>query len=267
MNKQEILKLYKNEDDKLLVAKMLDQIELSKKRNKITNTDFVDSRQKMILDKVLSRLQESNYINYGGFAEAERTCYIFYPEQFNKEIIEKNYSNIMQVIEIILPNQLKGTYTHPDYLGGLMKLGFKREKIGDIVVWEEGAHILSLKEMTPFLLNNLSTLTRFQKAKIKEKEIQEIHPCTIQKEEMQIIVASMRLDNIVSELARISRTKAEELISKERVLVNFETVTKDSKIISIKDKITIRGKGRFEIMEIMGNTKKGRILLRVEKYA
>lgn len=266
MNKQEILKIYRNEDDKLLVAKMLDKIELSKKRNKISYTDFLDTRQKLLLQKVLNRIKENKYINYGGFNEAERTSYIFYPERFEKEIIEKNYSNIMQIIEIILPNELKGEYTHRNYLGALMRLGIKREKIGDIIVWEDGAHIIALKEIVPFILNNISTLTRFQKAIVKPKSIEEIYKVIIKKEEIEIIVASMRLDNIVSELARVSRAKAQELISKERVLINHEIVTKDSKMVNIEDKITIRGKGRFEIIEIITNTKKGRVLLKVEKY-
>lgn len=37
-------------------------------------------------------------------------------------------------------------------------------------------------------------------------------------------------------------------------------------MIKEEDIITIRGKGRFRIAEILGNTKKGRIALKVEKY-
>lgn len=266
MDKQEILKNYKNEEDKLLVSKMLDQISLCAKRNKMQNTDFLDERQKLILEKVLNRANIENYIIFGGFDEAQRNLVIFYPEKWNKEIIEKNYNSIMQIIEIILPNDLKGTYTHRDYLGGLMKLGLKREKIGDIIVWEAGAHIIVLNEIVPFLEQHLSTLTRFQKAQINIKNIEELHECNIQKEEIEIMVPSMRVDNIVSELSKTSRTKAEEIIRQERVLVNYEVVTKDSKVLKIGDKITIRGKGKFEIKEQIGSTKKGRIILNILKY-
>lgn len=266
MNKQELLKNYKNEEDKLLVSKMLDQIALCGKRNKIQNTDFLDARQKLLLEKVLKSNKIENYIIFGGFEEAERNVIIFYPEKWTKEIVEKNYASVMQVIEILLPNDLQGKYTHRDYLGGLMKLGLKREKIGDIVVWEEGAHIVVLNEIVPFLEQHLSTLIRFQKSHISTKEINEIHKCVINKEEIEIIVSSTRLDNIVSELCKTSRTKAEEIIRAERVFVNYEVVTKDSKTIKIGDKITIRGKGKFGIVEQVGNTKKGRYILKIEKY-
>lgn len=267
MDKQEILKNYKNEEDRLLVSKMLDQIILCTKRNKIQNTDFLDERQKIILEKVLHRAEIENYTIFGGFNEAERNTIIFYPEKWNEEIVEKNYDSIMQVIEIILPNDLKGKYTHRDYLGGVMKVGLKREKIGDIIVWEEGAHIIVLNEIVPFLEQHISALTRFQKAQIRIKKIEELHPCNIRKEEIEILVPSMRLDNIVSELSKTSRTKAEEIIRQERVFINYEVVTKDSKVLKIGDKITIRGKGKFELKEHIGNTKKGRFILRVEKYA
>lgn len=266
MNKQELLKSYKNEEDRLLVSKMLDQIALCSKRNKIQNTNFLDSRQKLLLEKVLKSNKIENYIIFGGFEDAERNVIIFYPEKWTKEIVEKNYSSVMQVVEVLLPNDLRGKYTHRDYLGGLMKLGLKREKIGDIVVWEEGAHIIVLNEIVPFLEQHLSTLIRFQKSQISIKEINEIHKCVINKEEIEIIVSSTRLDNIVSELCKTSRTKAEEIIRAERVFVNYETVTKDSKTISVGDKITIRGKGKFEIIEQVGNTKKGRTILKLQKY-
>lgn len=266
MNKEEILRNYKNNEDKLLVSKMLDKIELCSKRNKMQNTDFLDERQRNILQKVLNRMKIENYIVFGGFEEAERNIYIFYSEKSNREIVEQNYDEVMHVIEVILPNELQGRYTHKDYLGGLMKLGLKREKIGDIVVWNDGAHIIVLNEIVLFLEQHLTTLTRFQKAKVSVKNIKDLHPCSIQKEEIEIMVSSMRLDNIISELVKTSRAKSGEIIKEQRVFVNYEIIEKASKNINIGDKITIRGKGKFEIKEQIGNTKKGRTIILVEKY-
>jgi RNA-binding protein YlmH len=249
MNKQEILNTYKNEEDRLIVAKMLDKIEQSNKRNKIENTDFVDERQIHILENILIRINIENYVIYGGFKEAQRNIVIFYPDKLNKDIVTKNLDSIIQVVRIILPKELQGKYTHRDYLGGLMKLGLKREKIGDIVVWEEGADIIVLKEIILFLQQHLDTLTRFQKSKITIESIVNLHEVNINKEEIEIVVSSLRLDNIISELANTSRSKAEELIKQERVFVNYEVAAKDAKMIKCGDKITIRGKGKFEVKE------------------
>ncbi len=266
MNKQEILKKYTKEEDRLLIAKVLDKMEFAKSKNKITNTDFLDLYQKNLVQKLLNSIKCENYLFFGGNDQAERELVIFYPEKLEKQFVEKNYNNIMQIIEIILPNELQGSYTHRDYLGGLMKLGIKREKIGDIIVFNEGANIIVLNEILDFVNSNITSLTRFSKSLIQTKKIEELHKQEIKTEEIQIIVSSLRLDNIVSELAKTSRTKAGEVINSGRVFVNFENVIKDSKTLKEADIITIRGKGRFKILEVMGNTKKGRFIIKVEKY-
>lgn len=266
MNKQEILKKYTKEEDRLLIAKVLDKMEFAKSKNKITNTDFLDLYQKNLVKKLLNSIRCENYLLFGGNDQSEREAVIFYPEKLEKQFVEKNYNNIMQIVEIILPNELQGNYTHRDYLGGLMKLGIKREKIGDIIVFDKGANIIVLNEILDFVNSNISSLTRFGKSLIQTKKIEELHKQEIKTEEIQIIVSSLRLDNIVSELAKTSRTKAEEIISTGRVFVNFENVIKDSKTIKEADIITIRGKGRFKVVEVMGNTKKGRFIIKVEKY-
>ena len=86
------------------------------------------------------------------------------------------------------------------------------------------------------------------------------------KEEIEIIVSSLRLDNVISELAKCSRNKALDIINLERVFVNFECETKKTKQIKTGDMITIRGKGRFFIKENIGQTKSGRFIIKVEKF-
>ena len=59
------------------------------------------------------------------------------------------------------------------------------------------------------------------------------------------------------------KTKVEEIISSGRIFLNFENEYKCTKLIKQGDIITIRGKGRFEINSIIGNTKKGKIIIKV----
>ena len=74
------------------------------------------------------------------------------------------------------------------------------------------------------------------------------------------------MDNIIAELARCSRNKAIDIINMERVFVNFQVETKKTKQIKSGDIITIRGKGRFIIKELVGQTKSGRSILKIEKF-
>lgn len=64
-----------------------------------------------------------------------------------------------------------------------MKLGVKREKIGDILVFEDGADIITTPEMSKYILNNLGQLTRFSKAKIERLDISKVRKPIINKEE------------------------------------------------------------------------------------
>ena len=263
---REILNDYKEKDDKILLAQVLDRIEMCEKRNKIESTDFLDLAQIELVQKFINKIRIENYMSFGGFEQAERRIFVIYPEKFNSSIVKKNLSNIIQIVRIELPDDLKGKYTHRDYLGAVIKLGVKREKVGDIIVDNDGADIIVDKDISKFLEENLGGLTRFSKSTISVQSIENLRPVEIKKEEREIIVSSLRLDNVISELARCSRTKALDIINMERVFVNFQCEIKKTKQIKVGDMITIRGKGRFFIKELVGQTRSGRVIIKIEKF-
>lgn len=263
---REILNDYREKDDKILLSQILDKIEMVEKKNKIEYTDFLDLSQIELVQKFINRIKIENYMSYGGFEQAERKIFVIYPEKFNSTVVEKNLSNIVQIIRIELPDDLKGKYTHRDYLGAVIKLGIERKKVGDIIVDSNGADIIIDKDVSKFLVENLGSLTRFSKSTITVQNIEDLRPVEIKKEEIEIIVSSLRLDNVISELARCSRNKALDIINTERVFVNFECETKKTKQIKPGDMVTIRGKGRFFIKEIVGQTRSGRTVIKIEKF-
>lgn len=266
MEKQEILSKYSEKEDKIFVSQIIDKINLSLKRNKIETTDFIDVRQQQIAMNVFKFMDVNNYIFNGLFEEAERKIIMIYPEKFNSEIVNKNIENYVKIISIKLSEEMYGKYTHRDYLGGIVKLGIEREKIGDIIVVPKGADIIVKKESVDFLMQNLSSLTRFGKSEISICEIENLKRVEVKKEEMQIIVSSLRLDNVLSEIIRTSRSKAVEYIESERVYVNYKCEIKKTKNINSGDVISVRGKGRFVIKEFISKTKSGRDVIVVEKF-
>lgn len=261
-----IIQKYKNRDDKLLVAKVYDKLKFCESKNKIQTTDFFDTVQKNVVQKFLDLQKVNNYFFFGGYEESERMMLIIYPQKLEDRISNIDLNEYIKAIRITLPNEIQGEYTHRNYLGGIMKLGIEREKIGDILVDNTGADILISPEVLRFLITNIPSLIRFSKSKIEQIQIEELKQIEVKKEIITVTIPSMRLDNIVSELARCSRGKANEILEQERVLVNYEVNSKPSKEIKENDIITIRGKGRFKIKQISGNTKKGRILLDIERF-
>ena len=94
MDKQEVLKEYRKTEDRILLSQVLDKIEIAEKRNQIQYTDFLDMYQVALVKKFLNKNQLQNYILYGGFEDAERKIAIFYSDNYDKEIVEKNNYNI-----------------------------------------------------------------------------------------------------------------------------------------------------------------------------
>ncbi len=220
MNKQELLKDYRKQEDKICLSQVLDKIEYTKIREKIEYTDFLDMYQISLIENFLRKIKFQNYQLFGGYDESERKILIVYPEKYNDKMIAKNYSKFLKIVRIKLPEEEYGKYFHRNYLGGIVKLGLKREKVGDILVSEDGADILVVKDFAEVLKKELPSLTRFENSKISIEELSDIRKKEIKIEEINIIVPSLRLDNIVSDLAKTSRSKAVQIINQERVFIN-----------------------------------------------
>ena len=242
-------------NNELLFSKIDDKIKFCNTKNKITHTDFFTEPEIIKIEKYLNSKKIKNFFFFGGYEESNRKMLLFYPEKLNYEIAFSNINKILKIIRILLPNNQKGTFEHKDYLSAIMKFGIVREKFGDIVVYPEGADFIVQDENSIYFKENLSQLIRFRKSNVEILDISEIHKNIQQIQEISIIVSSMRIDNFVSEICHCSRTKSEEILLQERVMINYEIINKNSKTVNINDIITIRGFGRFVVKEISRKTK------------
>ena len=79
----------------------------------------------------------------------------------------------------------------------------------------------------------------------------------------------MRVDSIVSELAKTSRGKAEDIINEGRVFVNYENIMKTTKQIKENDIIVeINGKeilNNYEAVELIQNSETENIKLKIKR--
>ena len=244
------------QNNKLLIAKIEDKIRISKNQNKITNSEFLNEFQVAIVQKELLNLKEKGYFFYGGYDQAIRKILIIYPEKLNKDTVLRNINDIIVAIKVDLPNELQGKLKHKDYLGTVMSFGLTRERIGDIIVYKEKAYIIVLKENSEYIKNELKQEKRFKKAKIEIIDINKIEPKTVEYEEINISVNSLRLDNIISEILKTSRKTAQEQIAQEKVFLNYIVQTKNTKNVNGNDVLVIRGSGKYIIEKFLGKNKK-----------
>ena len=255
-----------NLEEKLLIAKLGDKINECKRKNKIVSTEFLNMHQKSIIQKELSRLKEKNYIFFGGYQDSHSEVLVIYPQKFDEEIVKSNMRNIVKVIRIILPKELHGKYEHKNYLSAVMIQGLERKRLGDIIVHNDEAYIIVLKENAEYLKSSLQELTRFKKSQIDIIDFENIRIKPQEFEEFNIKVASNRIDAIIAEIAKTSRNKAEEYIDSKKVLIKYQEELKCTRNVKQSDVIVIRGKGKFLIENIGEKNQKGKLTISIKKY-
>ena len=251
---------------KFIESRIRDKIKMAKKTQTMQWTDFLDFRMKKIADKVLKECMYKAYQYFGGDEEADRVMLLIFPEvEQPASIRTEQLKEIVCAIRIILPKK-QTPYEHRVYLSGMMKLGLKREKFGDIHVFEDGVEIILQKEIAEYCLHELSLLHRFEGAKFDLISVENLRKKEVKFEERNIVISSNRLDSFVSQCAGTSRTHAAEMIEAGDVLINMCVETKGTRRLQEGDILTIRRKGKF-ILEHFGKiTKSGRIQVVMKQY-
>lgn len=242
--------------DKILLATLQDKIDQSYKACIQTNTGFLDVRQKNLAENYCKKINGLNYKFYGGYEEAERSiCMISPRAEFERG----------QLTALRITASGTKALSHRDYMGSILGLGIKRELIGDIMVHHEGADIIILKELADFFVSN------YEKAgsvsiKAEIISINDIKTGEENVEEVRQSVSSLRLDNMISSVFKLSRSNAVEAINGGIVYVNGQQVTKPDKLLKKGDKLVLRGKGKAIFEDILGSTKKDKTVILIKKY-
>ena len=80
MTDKELLQEYKNQDDRLFVAKVLDKINFVKTKNKIQYTDFLNLYEQEMCLNIMKKLNINKFYFFGGEENTERKILAIYPE-------------------------------------------------------------------------------------------------------------------------------------------------------------------------------------------
>lgn len=154
---------------------------------------------------------------------------------------------------------------HRDYLGALMNLGIRREKFADLLLGDDCCYIPMVPEIMGYVLENLVKVGN-NGVTVSQAEPLEVASVGRRYEELLVLVPSLRLDALVSELTKRSRSQAEELVRTGQVQVNYQETKNRSEAVGPGDVLTIRGYGKYRLGEVSGESRKGRLRLAVAKY-
>lgn len=154
--------------------------------------------------------------------------------------------------------------SHRDYLGALMNLGIERSTLGDIIIEGKHAFLFCTEQMAPYILENLD--------KVKHTNVQcnlakEIPKSTVvQVERKMVQVGAMRADSMIAKVYHLSRSESLDLFRAKKVFVNGRLTENNSGSLKPEDKVTVRGYGRFCCVNIVGESKKGKLNVEVDVY-
>ncbi|UPA29592.1 YlmH/Sll1252 family protein [Terrisporobacter glycolicus] len=253
MDKLKLTAHIKDIDLKNKMFRIIDKANGSLKNYDVRFSDFLNPFEVESAKAILNANDDLKYTVDGGYDESERKIVFIYP-------FYMDYEDINETLRFI---QIEGNFkfksiSHKDYLGSLLSLGIKREKIGDIIIHENFCQVIVTFDICDFILMNLEKVAR-NNVKLKEISRKEVVYNPPNYKEINFTVSSSRLDCIISGLYNISRQESAKLISNEKVQVNYEKITSCSKEIKSESLISVRGKGRSQINNIGGLTKKGKV--------
>ncbi len=248
-------------EEQPFVQRMVDKIERLMTVHESYVTDFLDPRQQYIVQSLVNRERDLQILMYGGYESAERKrVWVAYDYEQ-----DDNLEETVALLEITsLDNRLSG-YRHGDFLGSLLGLGIKRDKLGDIHLDDESCQVLIAAEMADFVRLHMQKVGSVQVhvERIPVTKFREMPPTL---EEMMITVPSLRLDGLISDVFKMSRTKAQMPIKAGRCRINWRVEESTSQMLQTGDVVSLQGFGRFKVLDIQGVTKKGNFRVKIGKF-
>lgn len=233
------------------MKRIIDKIEMVLNNHVEEATDFLDPYERSLAKSILNRFSEVNYLENGGIEEVERKIITIFP----------HYIDSSTIIEKITALRVTGNLqelSHKDYLGGILALGIKRSKIGDILLHDEYTDFIIKSELSDFIMLNLEKIGN-KKVTIEEISLDELLPINLEYKEISRVLSSNRLDAYLSACYNLSRKDSGSIIKSGGVKINWENIDKLSKEVEKGDMISVRGYGRSIFHSVGGFTRKGNL--------
>lgn len=247
-------------EEKQFINRLEDKLERVEERYQEEVTDFLEPRMQLVAEEYLRSQKIKRYLFCGGYEEAERKRLVLYPEysEPNCDMAEIVLLKFQGKLDFV-------TVNHRDFLGAIMSLGLRREKLGDLLVLEDGCALFVEQEVASYVMQN-ELRVKHVPLTIHALPLDSFQAPGQNTKELHVMVSSMRLDTILAHGLNLSRAKAMDLIQAGKVKVNHTEVTDNDFQCRQEDLISCRGFGRMRVGEQSGETKKGKLKVCLIKY-
>ncbi len=258
-HRDELLNAATSPEDREILARALDMGSAVLKTNRPRVTDFHDPFSCGLIMRAAASIPGLAAAADGGYPGAERARVVIYPDFWPVAELDAGLAFLA-----IRGNFRFGAAGHRDYLGALLGLGLRREKLGDIIAGEEGAQVVAAAEVAGYIR---AELTRVGRVRVTVRQIsrEEVTPPPARGREIRVTVPSMRLDAVAAQGFQMSRSKMAREIAAGKIYLNWRPCQDPSAAVGPGDVISARGRGRLEIQQTGGKTRKDRIGLLLKR--
>lgn len=246
------------QDREQLLARMEDVQRKAQKTGMAHSKFITPSEAAQLLESYASR-QDIHLILDGGFDESERKLAVFLHPHWGV------YAQSDVLAALQLSFRQHDAVRHQDVLGAVLALGLSREVLGDILIEPGRACLVCMLPMADYIADRIVKLGRIG-VSVEKIQLTSLPSVTGSITEKQITLASLRLDALIAAAFHLSRNDACELISSGLVQLDHQQCLNTSKIAVQNAIISVRGKGRIKLLNILGETKKGRLRITLGFY-
>ena len=258
-DREKILRYFKASGEGELAARLLDLAEIVQKQRKYKVSDFLDPLGQSIAETIVNQLGQMKLVLSGGYEGAERCKAAFVHDDFMGKV-----DFAISAVSVTWDGRYY-RLGHRDVLGSLIGLGLDREVLGDIILHGDSCQIIYDKSLHGFIFNNLVSIGAAA-VSIEEIASEAIEPREQKVKEIRTTVPALRLDVVAAAGFGTSRTKMSDEIATAKVKLNWQDAKNSSVTVKPEDIISIRGRGRVEVEEVIGTTKKGRISIVLKRF-
>lgn len=246
------------EEEERILSRLADLQGRCDRQNRPCYLGFLDDFQQRVCRDALRKSPLSCRF-FGGYEGAERVFLGLSPWE-DKGLSDGDFP--IRCVKAVFRRQDKPG--HRDFLGAVLGLGLQREAVGDILPEEGSARIFLTGPAAELVL---ADLTQVGRVGVVCEEPLSWGGGTQRFTQVEGSVSSLRLDCVVAFLGNRSRSEAAALVTGGLVAIDGQTVQAPARTVEVREKISIRGTGKFIYDRQLGVSKKGKLRVQFRKYS
>ena len=248
-----------NQDQQIFVKRIRQLEEASWQESRFVFTDFLNEAE--YSDVLSLGVPACGMQAYGGFEGASRVMVRF----GDPEILGYEEAFPITVLRVSpLMEKFADVLTHRDFLGAILNLGIERRVIGDILIDGSTGYVMCESLMAEYLSENLTRVKHTSVHTTAAASLPDgLKPKLVTQE---IQTGSNRIDAVIAQAHRLSRSKAQELIQSGQVFIGGRMVQSASVQLHEGEEVSVRHHGKLRYIGPVRKTRKGNLLIQIERY-